>query len=188
MIGLIAIAALAPRESPLLDHSLAAWKAKPEMRIEDAYKWLFHAALGGEHAVLDEAAPRAWMDAEWPTVGRPTPGEREVVPLTPDGRLIRVNMRPYKARGGDPEMLLAVFVQSARSFRGDRKAFVAAWEELGSRLKARGIGKLSYRGWKRLDDEERPKGFAAIHHSSAYERAYHPAYRVVLADLWVGPR
>ena len=48
----------------LLDHAFEQWRSTPEMRVEDAYKWLFHATLGGEHAVQDVGGPRNWMDRE----------------------------------------------------------------------------------------------------------------------------
>src|SRR5262245_56083851 len=88
-----------------IDFAFAGWQPTPKMEIEDAYKWLFHATLGGEHAVTDDEGPRQWLDREWATLGPPLAGEKEVVPLTVDGKLIRLNLRPYKARGGDKEML-----------------------------------------------------------------------------------
>lgn len=169
----------------LLRFAIPRWRSETKMGIEDAYKWLFHASQGGDHAVgEDDAGPRRWMTREWATLGPPQKGEPEVVPLDKEGRLIRINLRPYRARGGDPEMLLALFVASARQFRPDPSAFRTAWAELGDQLKRGRIGKLSYPEWVRLDRETRPVGYPAIHHSSRYETARKPAYRVILGSLW----
>jgi len=168
----------------LLDFSVEQWKATPEMRVEDAYKWLFHACLGGEHAVTSEAGPRGWMEREWKTLTPPLPHEKEVVPLRPDGKVVRVNLRPYRARGGDQEFLLAVFVASAREFRGDKREFVAHWHALGTRLHRGKIGRLNYPDWVRLDREAKRDGYPAVEHSEAYLAKYRPAYRVVLGSLY----
>lgn len=168
----------------LLNHAMREWKATPRMGMEDAYKWLFHATLGGEHAVTDDEGPRRWLDREWDGLGKPKPGEREVVPLTPDGRLARINLRVYKARGGDKEMLLAVFVASAQRFHADRAEFVREWRSLGSRLRTRPWGGLKFSDWSRVDRTMGKAGYPAIEHSEGYERAYRPAYRVVLRELW----
>jgi len=168
----------------LLDFSAGQWKFMPEMRAEDAYKWLFHATLGGEHAVLDEDGPRKWLDQEWASLGPPLPGEPEVVRLDPEGRLIRVNLRPFKRRGGDKEMLLAIFVASAQSFHADKSKFVREWKSLGSRLRVHPIGRIRFEDWKHLDQETARAGYPAIDHSAMYEKAYSPAYRVILGSLW----
>ena len=176
---------LPPPPPSLLDYSIAQWRRAPAMRIEDAYKWLFHATQGGDHAVgEDDSGPRQWMIREWANLTSPMPNEREVVPLDPQGRLIRVNLRPFRARGGDSEMLLAVFVSSARQFRPNRREFISSWNELGKRLQRSSIGKLTSREWRRLDRETKVLGYAAIHHSPWYESQAKPAYRVVLGALW----
>lgn len=171
-------------QTPLFDHALNQWKLTPEMRIEDAYKWLYHATLGGEHAVTSEDGPRRWLDREWDGLGAPTKDEPEVVPLTPDGKVVRINLRPYKARGGDKEMLLWAFVFSAQRFKSDKSVFIKEWDALGGRLKSKPWNRLTLSEWSRLDQETRAQGFPAIDHSAAYEKEYRPAYRVVLRELW----
>lgn len=168
----------------ILTHAIAHWQAEPEIEIEDAYKWLYHATLGGEHAVLDDAGPRRWMDREWQGLGELLPGEPDLVKLRPDGQLIRVNLRPYKAAGGDKETLLQVFVASARRFHAARSAFEAEWFLLGETLREDPIGRLTRAEWDRVDEQTKAAGYPAIEHSKAYLEARIPAYRVVLAELW----
>jgi hypothetical protein len=163
----------------LLKHAVAQWETQPETRIEDAYKWLFHATQGGEHAITSIEGPRQWLEGEWKTLQKPHPGEKLIVPLRPDGSLVRLNLRPFKARGGSKERLLTAFVSSAKSFKATKSSFIEAWNLLGARLKKARIGKLTSPEWLRMDKEMRPLGFPACHHSEAYEKAYRPAYRVL---------
>jgi hypothetical protein len=179
-----AFAQSAKKASPVLSFALVAWRQYPQMRIEDAYKWLFHATQGGEHAITSEEGPRQWLEGEWKGLGQPLRGEPLLVPLTRDGRLVRMNLRPYKARGGSKETVLQAFVRSAKSFRADRAAFRAAWQSLGNRLKHRDAGRITRKDWLRFDGEMAKHGYPACSHSEAYERAYRPAYRVMLRSVW----
>ena len=167
--------------NPATEYFLAQASSDPELRIEDAYKWLFHATRGGEHAVESEFAVRQWLDREWATLGPPQPDEPLWVPLTPDGRIGRLNLRPYKARGGSSEPLLAAFLAGAKSFDSKPARFLSAWNALGCQLSRQPQGFLTYDEWKRLDREMRKHHYPAIHHSADYEQSKHPAYRVLPA-------
>ena len=160
---------------------LAQARREPEWRIADAAKWLFHATRGGEHAVADGTAVRLWLDREWAVLGPPQDNEPLWTPLTPDGRIGRLNLRPYKAEGGAPEPLLAAFLASAESFEASPRRFRAAWRALGRALQARPAGFLTDPEWQRLDRDLRAQDYPAIHHSPEYEAARQPAYRVLTA-------
>lgn len=190
MTALLALAAMFVPQSTtseaLIDHALAAWRHEPETRIEDAYKWLFHATQGGEHAVLVEDGPRSWFEKEWSDVGRPLADEPAKVALDPAGRILRVNLRPAKAAGRDPEMVFQIFLRSAEAFRPDPRALRDAWAVLGQRLRAApASAHITVNEWHRLDAELRAHGFRASHHSKAYAAARRPAYRVILGEMWV---
>jgi hypothetical protein len=157
------------------------------MRIEDAYKWLFHATLGGEHAVEDWKSVDHWMAREWATLGAPRHEEPWIEHLTPDGRLIRVNLRPYHALGGDRDMLTGLFFASAQYFQAKKDDFVREWTALGAYLRHCTFDHLSFRAWSRLDRETRRAGYPAIEHSDFYLKHEMPAYRVVLSNLWMPP-
>ncbi len=179
LFPLVLLGACARAPNPDADFFLAQARAEPELRIEDAYKWLFHATRGGEHAVANEFAVRKWLENEWATLGPPQPGEPLWTPLTPDGRIGRLNLRPYRARGGAPEPLLAAFVEGAQSFDASPARFRAAWRALGRELKKQPVGHLTWAAWQRLDREMRAYDYPASHHSPEYERARQPAYRVL---------
>jgi len=166
---------------PTAAYFLAGAASDPDLRIEDAGKWLFHATRGGEHAVENETAARLWLENEWKSLGPPLPDEPLWVPLDPEGRIGRLNLRPYRARGGSPEALHKAFITGARAFDASPARFRRAWNALGRALKSRPVGHLTYAEWRRLDRDWRADGYPAIHHSPEYIRARRPAYRVLPA-------
>jgi hypothetical protein len=167
--------------SSLFTFAISQWKADRNVRIEDAYKWTYQATRGGEHAVPDKESAREWLDGEWLTLGKPPANEQLWELLCPGGEIGRFNLRPFKAKSGDEDALLEAFLASSREYKSEGKNFVDAWMELGKRLKKRSAGKLDYRSWRILDTKLKAKNYPAIHHSEAYEKAHHPAYRVLTA-------
>ena len=179
-LPLLVAAALSARA--LLPFALDAFASDPETRIEDAYKWLFQAANGGEHAVPDEESARAWLDREWNSLGPPVPGEPLVVPLRPEGAIVRLNLRPYRERGGAAGDLLDAFLRSARAFEPDPGLFRESWNAFGERIRSQPLGPLNGPEWQKLDAAMREKGYPAVHHSRSYSSARRPAYRVLTKD------
>jgi hypothetical protein len=149
----------------------------PAAGVQDLYKLAHQGILGSEHAVRDTARVRGWLTRE---LGEVRSGARRgagygaaVEPLPPDGRFVRVHLRPYAARGGDPERLLTAFVATANRARGDTAAFACAERALAG-----------VEGFGAYVAARRREGFPAVHHSEGYEGAYGPAYRVVERTRW----
>lgn len=166
----------------LLDFAIPQWTAKSEIRIEDAYKWLYQATRGGEHAIPDEESARDWLESEWQTLAEPKPNEPLWQPLSPEGEIVRLNLRPFRARGGRMDELLAAFVESSRRFDNNQANFKTAWKELGKRLKQKPIGALNWKDWRELDRKMRLSGYPAIHHSESFNRECQPAYRILTGE------
>ena len=175
------LASCSSAPDPDAAYFLAQARTEPDLRIEDAYKWLVHATRGGEHAIASEFAARKWLDGEWATLGPPQPDEPLWVPLVADGRIGRLNLRPYRAQGGATEPLLAAFLASAKSYDASPARFLKAWKGLGRALQRNPQGHLTHAEWKRIDRTVRPRGYPALHHSPEYEQARSPAYRVLTA-------
>lgn len=173
-----------PRPDPFSAESLAAFArsalaGEPEADVGDAYKWLFQAARGGEHAAPSEEAARKWLEAEWAGIGPPLPGEPLVVPLRPDGAVVRLNLRPFKTAGGDSDALLGAFLSSARDFVPDAGLFVVAWRSYGRGLPGGDANDGRAAQFEELDRSSEKAGWPARHHSPGYSRARSPAYRVL---------
>ncbi len=179
-LGLIILLACTP--TALLDFAIPKWQTDKHTRIEDAYKYLYQATRGGEHAVPSKDVAKKWLDDEWQNLGPEIKNEPTWEQLCPDGSIGRVNLRPFKDTGGKADELLEAFLASAREYKAEPAKFTDAWAELGKRLKKKKSGALDHKTWKKLDVEMKKKNYPAIHHSDEYNKANRPAYRILTLD------
>jgi len=98
----------------------------PAMQLEDVYKLAHQACLGGEHAVPDRAQAESWLERELVQVGD-GPQDPTIDPISADGRIVRVHLRPFLAAGGDATDLLDAFVRTANEFRGSAERLRSSW-------------------------------------------------------------
>ena len=170
----------------------AAWErayvnvlsAHPRAQASDLYKLAQQGIRGSEHAVGDRAGAAAWMTRELgeldtlpATIEEPT-----IEPLPPDGRFVRVHLRPFLKSGGNPERLVDAFVATANAPASDTAEFACAERGAAAAMLARGgSGAVTA-----LFAERRAAGFDATHHSAEYAAAYRPAYRVVARKYVAG--
>ncbi len=153
----------------------------PVMQVRDVYKLLLQAALGCEHAVRDEASAQEWLERELTEMGD-GPDEPLFDPVSPDGEIVRVHLRPYFRAGKDPEKLLQAFVQTSRIFPGSHDRLQAFWGEI-NRMCENGLLPFEKQSIASFFGEMEARGFPAAHHSDEYMRLYRPAYRVVARAL-----
>jgi hypothetical protein len=157
----------------------------PQMEIQDLYKLILQATMGSEHAISSVDAARSWLRRELASLSE-GPEEPMSDVISSDGNIVRVNLRPFIQGGGDPSSLLNAFVRTANEYRGTEERLLDHWffaEQMAE------DGELPFepsqmRAFiKKLEKD----GFPAVHHSTRYEEAYHPAYRVIkreyLADV-----
>ena len=175
--GLVLLFACTP--TALLDFAIPKWKADKAVRIEDTYKWLYQATRGGEHAAPDRDGARQWLDSEWSSLSDADSDEKLIDPLCPDGEIVRINLRKFKASGGTEDDILDAFLASAAEYRATVNEFTAAWFELGKRLKKKGFGQVTRSVWENLDAKMKAKNYPAVHHSEDYNKLRKPAYRIV---------
>jgi hypothetical protein len=164
-----------PWQGMLLDHYLRY----PAMTLDDAIKLVQQATMGSEHAVTDRAAADQWLREELMTMGA-GPMDQVVDTLGRGGRFARVHLRPWRARGGSNEALVAAFVAAANAPR-DSAPLACALDAL-QRLAD------DYRlPWSPAEVQSavtqwQEAGHPAIHHSERFRAEYVPAYRVVAVD------
>ena len=153
----------------------------PAMQLEDVYKLAHQACLGSEHAVPDRAHAERWLERELAQLGDGPP-EPTIDPIAPDGRIVRVHLRPFLAGGGDVAKLLEAFVRTANEFRGSSEWLVSCWAGVEAMVAA---GVLPFAGAdaRAFGRRMAAAGYPAVHHSAAYAAAYRPAYRVVAREL-----
>jgi hypothetical protein len=145
--------------------------------VEDLYKLLHQAYLGPGHAIPSREAAESYLRREWEGLGAARANEPLVETLAEGAPFLRVNLRPFRDRGGASDSLLDAFVRSA-STPTDPAAFARAWGLARERI-AWGEIPLRLADYDSLEARTRPLGYPAIHHSDCYDKRMTPAYRVV---------
>ena len=158
----------------LLDHQ----RRYPRWNEEDLYKLIHQSAMGNEHAILDETAVRRWMERELDSMGQ---GHTEPLldPISPDGQILRVHLRPMLQAGLSADDLLQAFLNSPRLFQGSKTVLEESMQT-ALELAATGEFGISSAHLQTFLTEMRAADMPAVHHSRLYEESYHPAYRVVV--------
>lgn len=155
----------------------------PAMGLADVYKLLHQAALGSAHAVDGDTA-LARLEAEIASMGT-GPDEPLVDVISPDGRLARIHLRTYVARGLDVPALAAAFAGTASAYTGSPEKLTKFCGCLGDFADTGGIpfARVEVEAYMQA---RQTSGWAAVHHSDAYKAAYAPAYRVIDLQLMPG--
>ena len=165
-------------EELLRDH-LARY---PLAQAEDVYKFTHQSVFGPAHAIPSAAEARRYLDDELASLAPGPPDEPPADRLGDDPPLVRLNLRPYVAAGGDIGALVDAFAATANLVHGDPAAMAHRLDEAVAVLRALNrAGDAMALG--ALAAAQAPKGFQALHHSTAYRAAYAPAYRVVSSTL-----
>jgi hypothetical protein len=149
----------------------------PKMEARDLYKFLHQAAMGSEHAVKDTAAVRVWMKNEIEKLDTAITNNL-IENLSPEGDLVRVNLRPYLKSGKNPDELLNAFITTANGFRGSKETLTGFINKAKKMIVEKKIP-VEESIFVSLTDELAKSGYPAIHHSLVYEKLYKPAYRVI---------
>lgn len=160
-------------------------KRYPLMEVQDIYKLIHQASMGSEHAVQDLAITRSFLERE---VNELADGPDEPLEdfISADGRIARINLRPYLASNASLVKLFDAFVRTANEFEGSTSR-LKRYCSYAERLTGEGSISFSHIAIRAFFDQMEAQGFPAVHHSTAYATAYQPAYRVVLYELLDNP-
>jgi hypothetical protein len=149
----------------------------PRMALADIYKLLHQAAMGAGHAIDDVDAARRRLEAEAAQLGA-GPADPMADPISPDGELARIHLRPYLGAGRELSALFDAFVQTARTRAPDPDKLAKFCGCLGDLAQAGGIPFTRAQVEAYVSDIV-AEGYPVVRHSDAYRTAYAPAYRVV---------
>lgn len=156
-------------------------KLRPLALPGDIYKLLYQGVFGVGHIISDHAweviveeAGRIDLDDH---INDPL-----FEPVSPDGSMVRVNLRQYINRGGNLETLFNVMKESAK-VQGEQEVFLDYWRQF-KELVNEGKLEFSLRDIQSLDKVIKRDGVRPMHHTEAYREAYYPAYRVVLLRVY----
>lgn len=149
----------------------------PQLEPRDLYKLAHQAALGSEHALTDVAGVRRWLERELAEMG-PGPAAPLFDPISADGGIVRLNLRPFVAEHGDLAALLDAFVRTAQEFHGSVET-LRRYLRYAVKINLGGALPFTVDEMVHFFARMETLGFPAAHHSEQYERAYRPAYRVL---------
>jgi hypothetical protein len=160
---------------------LSQMERYPLMKLEDLYKLVFQAAMGSEHAVQNLKAVEAYLLRELETMGS-GPDEPLIDPISPNGDMVRVHLRPYIRSGADPSKLLEAFIMTSEHHHGSTDDLTRWWGYAVQLMREGTLPFLQNQAQTFLLDMK-AQDFPAVHHSQSYLERYKPAYRVVLRSL-----
>lgn len=169
----------ADRVIALIEEHLAR---RPAMEPRDLYKLLYQGVRGPEHVITSSEAFMERLVGEWDDLDL-AGGDPLWESIRPDGSLLRLNLRPFKAAGGNLDELASACLQTGRHSWGTPAGLQMAWDLLITTRR-----KDSWSGLA-LDDIEaftswlEENRFPPVHHSERYRSLYRPAYRLVTAYL-----
>jgi glyoxylase-like metal-dependent hydrolase (beta-lactamase superfamily II) len=153
-------------------------KKYPESRLQDIYKNFFQDYLGPEHLISDTAMAAAYLRQELEADIAPT--DVSVEPVGWEGRFYRVNLSAVKENKIPASVLLDAFVRSAeRAARPPLPVWQAQWDEIVSYIDAMQLHLPDYEANKTALQQLLQSGRYAVHHSDAFNSAYHPHYRII---------
>ena len=98
----------------------------PQARPQDVYKLIFQGVYGVGHIITGKAKEYLWEEAgRIPLEGYP---ERPLIePVSPDGSMVRVNLRPFLRMNLSLDGLFRVMMASA-DVKGDEEKFIELWD------------------------------------------------------------
>lgn len=155
----------------------------PEMELTDVYKLLHQATFGSGTPDVNKKIEREWLESEY-RIYKPNPNLPLMESVSPDGRWVRLHLRPYMAAGGKIDPLVDTFVVSVKQVQLNNGAQLTAWWQA--------FEQLAQTRWSFPLDELQIFGkihaglrWPAIAHSPKFVRTYQPLYRVLVSDLAV---
>jgi hypothetical protein len=140
----------------------------PQLGVQDLYKLIFQASRGSEHAVSTSETAYRWLSHEVLTLAD-GPEEPIVDPISPDGRIVRINLRPYMSTQQDLAGLLEAFVRTAHAYHGTEATFRRYWR-IAEEMAAEGLLPYTAEALRSFFAEMQPQGFPAVHHSDRYAK------------------
>ena len=147
----------------------------PAATGQDIFKFLYQACYGPGHMNnVNYAHTERYLMREWEALGN-QPISKHEPPLLEDmgSDFVRINLIPYRDKGGGPEVL-------AEAFHSSMKAPVDStlFSKVITRVESHYPDLLNgYQAEHFIDDER-----VVPHHSNDYRQNYHPHYRLLTIE------
>ncbi len=153
----------------------------PKSQLQDVYKAFYQEHFGPEHIITDTEAARNYLDQELASMNDKRQGGIYFEPIGIEGNYVRVYLIAVTHKLISRGQLLQAFIESANEHEPPTADWAAKWQaivEVVDEVKPE-LG----------SDEERSMlqqaslSNQAVHHSPAYNAAYHPHYRIIKREI-----
>lgn len=189
---LLAILALAScQRQGIRDAIGAQLREYPETRVQDVYKDFCQDNLGPGHLIPNPASARDYLLSELGEYhgdldsARYFKPELRYFPVGDRHNFVRVDLSVVLDGLVDEEALLDAFVRSTNEGRiASEKDWVRKWRQVAAVLKRDFPDIPGAAEDLAAIDSLIAGGNLILHHSEAFERAYHPHYRIVASDIF----
>jgi len=154
----------------------------PLSKVQDIYKLLYQGSFGVGHLLRSRDDARNDLYHEMSGL-QSVSMEPLLEACNMDESIVRVNLRPFLARGLSSEKLVEAMMLSAELLHPDTLAFSKQWELVGELIRSK---RLPYREeeYRSFSKKLTAEGYVPFHQSQSYSAAYTPAYRVVLRKVF----
>lgn len=156
-------------------------KLHPSVRVRDIYKILHQGTMGPRHLIENKGSAHTRLWEEYESLDVTERNEPLTEPVSMDGSVVRMNLRPFKRHSEDPGIVFSCLIDSAERLVPDESALRTLWKLFGV-LNREEFRYFDEREVDALDEYLSTHGFMAISHSCEYRREEKPSYRVMLLD------
>lgn len=147
------------------------------IQIQDIYKLIYQGTFGCEHAVDEKSRKKLYKEFK---KAKPNKEEKLIEIISPNFFIYRINIRPYKAHGGEKETLFEWFYESSKIKDGTIQNFFESWktfELLNEQEHYFPTEKI--KDFEEMLKKEYSEKLPVMHHSKQYRKANKPSYRVI---------
>lgn len=148
----------------------------PQSTLQDIYKSFYQDRFGPGHTISDTASARSYLMRELSEMNDASRVYYE--PTGSEGRFVRVYLSAVTDGFITADQLLNAFVSSANMVKEPETDWTTEWKAVVGIITKYGIQMNGFETDAPLLDEA-SRNCQAVHHSRAYNAAYHPHYRIV---------
>ncbi len=148
----------------------------PESTLQDIYKSFYQEHFGPGHIISDTVTARRYLMLELSEMGKTASPYFE--PTGSQGDYVRVYLSAIADSLITAERLLDAFIRSANLWQEPAASWLDKWEAIVSIIQTNKMEIGNFETDLPLLTEA-ARNNQAVHHSSRYNEAYHPHYRIV---------
>ena len=158
------------------------FQRRPKATAQDVYKLLYQGEFGVSQILHTPSAAKEYLILE--AASQPKTSDVPLIEAcSADGKVIRVNLRPFISKNLSLDSLFLCMAESAEQIHGSRERMKRIWQHVGE-LVDRDEAPIPKSAYEAMCDTLTKYSFPAMHHSREYTLAYRPSYRVVLRSVF----